>query len=345
MTEPTTNRRQRTVVAVGASAGGVRALCEFAEGLPRDLPLAVAVVLHMPAGAHSALASILDRIGPLRARPVVNGEAADAGTIYVGRPDHHLVLDDGRFFLTDGPTENGHRPAINATFRSLAVAAGARSIGVLLSGVLDDGILGLRAIRSRGGTTIVQEPSDAMYPGMPQNAMAAGVVDRVAPAREIGQLLGALAKQEVETMKRPPDALLEVENRIAMGSRFTYRVSPEELGLPSGYTCPDCSGPLIEVSKENFRCRVGHAWSPAALLNAQDSDIERALWVALRTLDEKGQLSATLAERAANPTGQLRSRYEAAAKEASHAAKVIRERLALLYEAQSGEDERHEQVG
>lgn len=339
MTQPSSIQHQRTVVGIGASAGGVRALCELVAGLPATLPFAIAVVLHMPSGAHSALASILDRVGHLRARPVVSGEEARPGVIYVGVPNCHLVLDAGRFFLTDGPTENGHRPAINATFRSLAVDAGANSVGVLLSGVLDDGVLGLAAIKSRGGTTIVQEPADAMYPGMPNNAIAAGVVDHIVTAHGVGQLLVRLAAEDVDNVTESIDPHLEVENRIAMGSRFTYRFDPDQLGLPSGYTCPDCAGSLIELTKGNFRCRVGHAWSADALLNAQDSDIERALWVALRTLDEKGKLSATLAERAANSGGLVAGRYAAAAQEAMHAAQVIREHLALLYEAQTGVDE------
>src|SRR3954470_15956192 len=129
----------RGVVAVGASAGGVEALTEFAAGLPRDLPFAVLMVLHMPAGAPSALARIVDRCGPFPAVPANDKASIEPGLIYVAVPDRHLLVDDHRVVLSDGPTENSYRPAINALFRSVALNFGSRAVGVLLSGVLDDG--------------------------------------------------------------------------------------------------------------------------------------------------------------------------------------------------------------
>lgn len=338
-------RQRRTVVAVGASAGGVRALSALVSGLSPDFPLPVAIVLHLPSGARSALADILDRAGPLSARPAINGEVAEPGRIYVAVPAQHLVFEGGKFFLTDGPTESGHRPAINALFRSVAVSAGASAIGVLLSGVLDDGVSGLGSIRSRGGISIVQDPADALYPAMPQNALAAGAVDHVRAAGEIGVLLSKLAHEEVGSIVPQLDPHLEVENRIAMGSRFTAPVNPDHLGFPSGFTCPDCAGSLVKVAKDGYRCRVGHAWTPDALLRAKDSDVERALWIALRTLDEKGKLSSTLADRNLTASPGFRSRYAAAAQEAKHAAQVIREHLAMLYEAQRMAGDEDEQYG
>ena len=291
------------------------------------------------------MADILDRAGPLPACPARDGEVVEPGHIYVAVPARHLVFDAGRLFLTDGPTESGHRPAINAMFRSIAVSAGSSSIGVLLSGVLDDGVSGLGSIRSRGGVSVVQEPTDALYPAMPQNAIAADVVDHVRPAREIGPLLAKLAQEEVGPTSPHLDPNLEVENRIAMGSRLSAQINPEQLGLHSGYTCPDCAGSLVKVTKDGYRCRVGHAWTPDALLKAQDSDVERALWIALRTLDEKGKLSATLADRNLTSSPAFRTRYAAAAQEAKHAAEVIREHLAMLYEAQRMAGEEDERYG
>lgn len=151
------------VVAVGGSAGGVEALTHFAAGLPTDLPYAVLVALHMPAGAPSVLARILDRNGPLPAAQAVDGAPLMSGTIQVAVPNRHLLVDGNRIALSEGPTENGHRPAINALFRSTALAYGQRAVGVLLSGVLDDGTLGCAAIQSRGGTTIAQSPGDALF--------------------------------------------------------------------------------------------------------------------------------------------------------------------------------------
>lgn len=324
----------RRVVAVGASAGGVQALTALASGLPADFAVPIVVVLHVPSGAHSALAGILDRAGPLPAQPAVSSTHMDPGSIYVATPDRHLVVRDSQLFLTDGPTENGHRPAINALFRSTAIAAGPGCVGVLLSGVLDDGVAGLAAIRSCSGVTVAQEPTDAVYPQMPTNAIEAAVVDHVVPMSEMGALLSKLSTRDVEERPMNTDPKLELENRIAMGARFSARFEPEAIGPPAGFSCPDCNGTLLDVGNSTYRCRVGHAWTPEALLKAQGTEIENALWVALRALDEKAKLSTTLADRSTHPESMLRTRYTAVAGEVRRAAEVLRKHLAELYESE-----------
>lgn len=122
-----------------------------------------------------------------------------------------------------------------------------------------------------------------------------------------------------------PDPRMELENRIAMGSRFETNFEAEALGLPSGYTCPDCNGSLMTVSDNNFRCRVGHAWTGDALLGARDTEIEGALWVALRSLQEKAKLSRKLA--ATVGPGALSQRYTTLADEAERAIAVLGRRL------------------
>ena len=317
------------VVAVGASAGGVEALKELAAGLPPDAPFAVLVVLHMPTGAASVLARIIDRSGPLPAVTAQHGEPLADGRIHVAVPGHHLLVDDHRVMLSEGPTENGHRPAINALFRSVALNFGATAVGVLLSGVLDDGVLGLAAIRGRGGVTVVQDPADALFPGMPLNAIESGQVDHQSAAAEIGLLLGRLAGRPVEETEMKPDSSMELENRIAMGRRFSTAFDGEALGPPSGYTCPDCSGSLMEVQVSNYRCRVGHAWTADALLMAHDDEVEGALWVALRSLQEKVKLSRRLADNVGH--GLMFERYVEIADEAEHACTVLSARLAEVY--------------
>jgi two-component system chemotaxis response regulator CheB len=321
------------VAAVGASAGGVEALTHFAAGLPPDLPYAVLVVLHMPAGAPSVLARILDRSGPLPAVPAADGTPLKPATIYVSMPNHHLLAHDGRIVLSEGPTENGHRPAINALFRSVALSHGRRTVGVLLSGVLDDGVLGSAAIRSRGGTTIAQAPTDALFAAMPQNAILAGAIDHEVTAAEVGGLLKQLADRQFEEHDMEngmeTDALMELENRIAMARRFSTEFDTEALGPPSSYTCPDCSGSLIAVSAGNYRCHVGHAWTADALLGARDHEVEEALWLAVRGLQEKARLSRRLAEQIT--PGILSERYQALANEAEHAMSVLGNRLAEAY--------------
>jgi two-component system chemotaxis response regulator CheB len=325
MASTNNNGAPRGVVAVGASAGGVEALTHFVAGLPADLPYAIAVVLHMPPNAPSVLAKILDRSSPLRAVAASHGADLQPGVIYVGVPDRHLLISDGHSILTEGPTENGYRPAINALFRSAAVSFGPGAVGVVMSGVLDDGVLGAAAIQAVGGTTIVQHPDDALYPAMPMNAIRAGVVDHQAAARDVGALLTKLADRELEEWAMEPDESMKLENRIAMGPRFSTSFEAEKLGPPSGYTCPDCNGSLMAVSEGNYRCRVGHAWTADHLLNARDNEIEGALWVALRSLQEKAKLSRKLAQNAGS--GVLFTRYSDVADEAERAVQVLGRRL------------------
>lgn len=324
-----TEDSELNVVAVGASAGGVEALKDFAAGLPAELPYAVLVVLHMSAGAPSVLARILGRNARLPTAEAVDGEPLRAGTIRVAVPNWHLVVDDHRTALSQGPTENGHRPAINALFRSVALRFGPRATGVLLSGVLDDGTLGAAAIQSRGGTMIAQAPNDALFPAMPFNAIQAGVIDHESTAHEIGGLLTQLATRHFEQRHLQPDPRMELENRIAMARRFTIERDAETLGPPSGYTCPDCNGSLMTVGAGNFRCRLGHAWTADALLRARDDEVDTAMWIAIRSLEEKAKLSRRLADQVGR--GVLSERYEAIAEEAEHATAVLSHRLSQAY--------------
>jgi two-component system chemotaxis response regulator CheB len=317
--------QSRGVVAIGASAGGVEALTRVAAGLTSDLPFAVLMALHVPPGAPSVLGRIIDRSGPLPAVSAVNGAPLEWGRIHVAIPDRHLLVSDHRVVLSEGPTENGYRPAIDAMFRSVALEFGPRAIGVLMSGVLDDGVAGLGAIRARGGTTLVQRPDDALYPTMPRNAIAAGVADEQVTAAEVGAVLKRLADREIEERPMESDINMELENRIAMARRFEVSIEGETLGPPSGYTCPDCNGSLMTLSDTSYRCRVGHAWTADALLKARDDEVEGAVWVALRSLKEKANLSRRLAQKVG--PGALFDRYNSVADEAERAMTVLGKRL------------------
>ncbi|EOD58712.1 chemotaxis protein CheB [Amycolatopsis vancoresmycina] len=317
---------RRDLVVVGASAGGVEALRTMMSALPPDFPGALLVVMHLAAGTQSALARILDRAGPLPARPARHGTPIEPGTVYVALPDRHLLTEDGALVLTRGPTENGHRPAINATFRSAALTGGPKVIGVVLSGVLDDGAAGLRAIVDRGGAAVVQDPDDALYGGMPQNALAAVDTEHVVRAGELGALLDKLVRMPVEPSAVPPPAeMLLLEDRIARESVRAGAFPPAEHD-GSGYTCPDCQGGLTEVDPEGrYRCRIGHAWSAQALFAAHDDEFRFALEKALRALDEKAGLARKLAAQfSGSRPGGLADRYATSAREAAEAAETLR---------------------
>src|SRR3712207_5936621 len=149
------------IIVVGASAGGMEALQALVAGLPDDLPAAVCVVWHLPAHAEGVLPAVLDRAGPLPAAHARDGEPIERSRIYVAPPDRHLVLERGHMRLTRGPKENHFRPAVDPLFRASAVAYGPRVIGVVLSGLLNDGTAGLWTIKDRGGLAVVQEPDEA----------------------------------------------------------------------------------------------------------------------------------------------------------------------------------------
>ncbi|MFD8495418.1 chemotaxis protein CheB [Amycolatopsis sp. NPDC059657] len=312
---------------MGASAGGVETLRTLVASLPVDFPGHVLIVMHLPPGTRSALPIILDRAGPLRAVVARHGARLVPGTIYVAPPDRHLLLATDHLLLSHGPTENGHRPAINALFRSAAVAAGSRAIGVVLTGVLDDGAAGLQAISARGGVAVVQDPGDALYAGMPEAALRLTAADHVLRAAKIGPLLTTLVRQEVDLAAMPPvSATLELEDRIA---RDGSGVDTSD----SGYTCPDCQGVLTEITagSNHYRCRLGHAWSAESLLAAQVDELERALWTALRSLDEKTGLARKMQSDARERGhGLLAERYRRSARESSVAAEVLRKYLISL---------------
>jgi two-component system chemotaxis response regulator CheB len=317
------------VVVVGASAGGVEALTRLTTSLPDDLSAAVVVVLHLPATGTSALPEILCRHGPLPAAHVKDGEPVQPGRIYVAPPDHHVLLRTGHLRLSRGPRENGHRPAIDPLFRSAAREYATGVIGVVLSGALDDGTAGLLAIKSRGGVAVVQDPADALYPGMPGNALEHVQVDHVAAAASMGQLLVGLIADRLEP---PPDpAPSEMRAEVAMEGFSLEAMEGAHPGQPSGFSCPDCNGVLWQIRDgglERYRCRVGHAWSPESLLTQQSEALEAALWVALRSLEERAALARRLAEPAHQRGHSITAtRFEEQAAEAQQAARLVRDLL------------------
>src|SRR5205085_11090505 len=184
-------RAPRDVVLIGGSAGAIEALLKIVRALPAEFGAAVLVVVHTSAESPSMLPHVLGRASRLPALHAVDGERFRAGHIYVAPPDHHLLIGEGDTMrVRRGPRENGHRPAIDPLFRSAAMHGyGARSIGMVLSGYLDDGSAGLYAMRSRGAIAMVQEPTDAIAPDMPANAVKYTQADYVEPAAALGARL------------------------------------------------------------------------------------------------------------------------------------------------------------
>jgi two-component system chemotaxis response regulator CheB len=201
------------IVVVGFSAGGIDPLLRLVGALPADYPGAIFIVHHFPPQSVSALPAILKRTATIAVAQAVDGEPVLPGRIYVARPDHHLELESDRVRLTHGSREPDH-PAIDPMFRSAARAFGPRVAGVILSGTLDDGTAGLLEIKHHGGLALVQQPEEALYPGMPLSALRSVEVDHVAPARELGVVLDALARG---AMAVPAGPCGTHEHRFAAG--------------------------------------------------------------------------------------------------------------------------------
>jgi two-component system, chemotaxis family, protein-glutamate methylesterase/glutaminase len=245
------------LVVIGASAGGVETLIRVVRGLPADLAAAVCIVLHISPGSPSALPSILQRAGSLPCRSAADGELLRNGDILVAPPDRHLVVSDGRASLTVGPRENGHRPSVDVLFRSAAAAHDGKVIGVVLSGTRDDGTAGLAAIKSRGGTAIVQDPAEALYPGMPASALAHVAVDAVVPSDQVAETIVCVVNGKLGAAAAPSGNPGEGESgNPGHGDNPGHTADPRrpepsgESGDPPApvhaepvtSTCPECGG-------------------------------------------------------------------------------------------------------
>lgn len=333
----------KRVVVIGASSGGVEALRGLASALDKSFPAPICVVLHTPPEWPGLLHSILNRAGPLAAVSPRSGDRLLPGRIYVAPPDYHLLIEPGALCLSKGPKENRFRPAIDPLFRSAAQVYGPGTIGVILSGSLDDGTAGLRTIKQLGGTAVVQDPRDALYPSMPESALAHVKVDHTVPLADLAPLLLRLASDPVDDAARQPvPKHVEVEVRIAK-EHNAIDAGLLDVGEPSSYACPECHGVLLRLKEADplrFRCHTGHAYSAESLLAAVSENIEEALWTAVRALEEGALLLEHMAD-----DSQKKNNGDAAARLASQVAsaradsdtvrKVATEREALTADGQA----------
>jgi two-component system chemotaxis response regulator CheB len=317
------------IVVIGASAGGVEAISIVVSALPPDLRAAVLVVLHLARG-RSMLPDILSRAGHLPAVHPEDGDPIEYGKVYVARPDHHLIVEPGRMRIVHGPTENGSRPAVDPLFRSAARVYGPRVVGVVLTGALDDGTAGLAAVKEAGGIAIVQEPDEAFASSMPRSARALVAVDHVARVRDIGPLILQLTREEVDPAPTDVGAHVSALESDLAKTPIALQAT-DRPGKVSIFTCPECHGTLWEEDERGivrFRCRVGHVYSAESMLAAQTDSVDRALWTALRSLEERAALTHKLAQRAKVRRHAFVARaFEQRARAADAHAAVLRELL------------------
>ncbi len=282
--------KPRRIIVIGASAGGLNALQAVFTKLDANLPATVFAVLHTASDSRY-LPGILNRASRLPVKNAENGPIEE-GTIYIAAPDFHLMLERDGMHVVKGPKENRHRPSIDVLFRSAALTYRSTVIGVVLTGMLDDGTAGLFYIKRYGGTTVVQDPNDAEFKSMPLNATSHVKVDYIMPLAEIGDLLNRLAKEEITSA-----GVIASPQEFSVGSAMCQE--DERAGKPSLYTCPECQGPLLELRNGDmtrYRCRAGHGYGLKSLTYSQAESTERMLWSALQSLEAKAELEGTMLE-------------------------------------------------
>lgn len=317
---------KRDIIVIGGSAGSGAVLRALIGDLPADLPASVFVSTHIPAHSPSLLSDVLSSRSVIPVNQAIDGQPIERGHVYVAAPDRHLLLVDSTIRLGEGPRENMVRPSIDPLFRSAALGFGARTVGVILTGMLNDGASGLHAIKSCGGVAVVQSPTDAEAEQMPIAALEATSVDHVVPAADLARLLTALAGSDAGPAQ-PPSEALRLEVQIAAGVRLgSDRL--RQIATPSALSCPDCHGVLSEIedaSPLRYRCQIGHAYS-AEVLAANGEEVDEAIRIAMRVMEER----VTLVERMAvdaRRTGRaaVAELYEARAVEYRRYATTLRD--------------------
>lgn len=284
------------VVVVGTSAGGLNALSEFVGQIPTGINAAFFIVMHLSkTGISDFLMHRLQPLTSLKCEIAQEGMPLVRGHIYIASADVHLLVKEDRILLGRGPEENRWRPSIDVLFRSAAVAFSTRCIGVILTGLLDDGATGMLAIKRSGGISIVQDPNEAEYPDMPLAVLNLMEVDHCISLAIMGEVISTIAETDPAKAVVPPDVIIEAE--IAERVVVDYD-NVKQLGEKSIYACPDCGGGLWTIDSEGegknkrnrYRCHIGHSYSENDLVVKQEQVFETTLWVALRIMEERKTL-------------------------------------------------------
>lgn len=353
---------QRDIIVIGGSAGSFEPLKIIISSLPASFPASVLVVTHMMADFPSLLEEHLGGNSRLPVTQAADQEPIRRGHVYVARPDYHLTVEAGRMRVLRGPRENRHRPAIDPLFRSAARTYGPRVIGVILSGNLDDGSVGLFAVKQRGGIAMVQDPNEAASPEMPRRALGYATPHYVLRTRDIVPNLMNLVQVDQDEIVMPKKKAQKAngQSRSRKGGRVRSLAKPahpinggtartgsapitggenesnlkaeyfdEGEGNPSVFACPECHGVLWELREGNliqFRCRVGHTYSSDSLVFQLSEASEAALWAAMRALEEKAAMQRRIAkDMSFDPKSAVRLRDQSESDDAH--ARILRDMI------------------
>lgn len=292
-------KKIRNIIVIGASSGGITAIKEVINGLPKNINAAVVVVLHVsPNSDCGIITSILQNYTSLTCMVASNGMILEKGFLYLAPAGQQLMVKENSIVLTHGPYENKYRPAIDVLFRSAAVYYGNRVIGVILTGLLDDGTSGMYAIKKSGGLCIVQDPSDASFPDMPKSVLNKIAVDYILPVTEIAEaIMSFLAVPLPPKVQILKEIKIEVE---IVEKMFTGDSNLKIIGEKSDFVCPDCGGELYTLKNEplnRYRCYTGHVYNEKVLDEIQDHKLEESIWTSIRMLEEKANLMQLMSNR------------------------------------------------
>ncbi len=268
-------------------------MMEMVETLQKGLDAAYCIVLHLSRkGIGDFVVHRLKQVTNMDCSLAKDGDPVKKDHIYIARPNQHMLLKANKFLLGAGPEENRFRPSIDVLFRSAAVAYSSHTIGIILSGLLDDGTSGMWAIKRSGGTCVVQDPNQAEYPDMPLSVINNMDVDHVVTLEEIGPLIAQIVKRKKGRKKAVPgDVIAEskIAEQTAVGIDDVQKLNVEQ----SLFACPDCGGGLWEAKNDvikRYRCHIGHAYTERDLALKQAETAGSTLWVALRMMEERKHL-------------------------------------------------------
>lgn len=293
-----------SVVVIGGSAGGYQAVADLMAHVPPDLDTAFFVVVHISRKSVGAiLVQHIQRNTSYICSLAQDNEQIKKRHLYVAPPDFHLIVKNGHMRVVRGPHENRWRPSIDVLFRSAAAAYDSHTIGIILSGLLDDGTSGMSAIKRSGGICIVQEPHDAEFDDMPHNVLNNVAVDHSVPVAEMGYVLDDIFSKPFlngKLQKIPDDVKIESE---ITERRITDMNELEKIGTRSNYSCPDCGGALWEIKDDvipRYRCYTGHVFTGNVLLEKQAEELEESIWISIRMLEERRNLLQLMIKRHAS---------------------------------------------
>lgn len=287
----------KRVIVIGASAGGLRAVAELLSHVSPGLDAAIFVVLHVSRNSMgNILVQHLQRDTKFKVSLATDGQSIEKGYVYIAPPDYHLILKQGTMKVIKGPHENRWRPSIDVLFRSAAAAYDSHVVGIVLTGMLDDGTSGMSAIKRSGGICIVQEPAEAEFEDMPVNVLNNVEVDYRVPIADMGYVLDdVFAKPHQTDTTIPEDVKIEasITERLVSGMEELQKIADR-----SNYTCPDCGGGLYKIKNDvvhRYRCYTGHVYTEKTLLEKQSEGLEESLWISVRMLEERKNLLQMMA--------------------------------------------------